>query len=359
MSAVKKEALVIINLGSPLSTRTSDVRAYLQEFLMDPYVLDIPKIWRALLVYGPISLSRAKKSAEAYATVWDSQRGSPLIYQTEDFVSLLQNNLGSSIEVAMAMRYAQPSIEAVLDKVLANNPDRITLAIMYPQFAMSSTQTALIEVKRVLETRQYTGEICSIGDFYDEPEFIEAFKLQGLKHLPPSFDEKTYVLMSFHGIPERHLSRLKSFEASSCLLENGTCCDRLSEKNKNCYRAQCYQTARLLAGELGLKPEQYGVSFQSRLGRTPWIKPYTDFVLKDLAAKGVQHVYVFCPSFVTDCLETLEEIQEREAESFREAGGSSLTLVPCLNAEPEWVELFAKMYTRVRRPLSAEDLERV
>jgi protoporphyrin/coproporphyrin ferrochelatase len=158
--------------------------------------------------------------------------------------------------------------------------------------------------------------------------------------------------MSFHGIPERHLSKLSGFDAGTCLAADRSCCARLTEANRDCYRAQSFSTARLLAETLGLRPEQYEVSFQSRLGRTPWIKPYTDFVLKDLAKRGYKKVYVVCPSFVTDCLETVEEIQIRESEAYRSYGGEELKLVPCLNADERWVDLFARMYPRMLEPLT-------
>jgi len=342
------EALLIVNLGSPISARTGDVRSYLQEFLMDPLVLDIPSFWRRLLVYGPISLLRAKKSAHAYETVWDRERGSPLVFNTEDFVSRLQNLLGSGVRVAMGMRYSKPSLENSIRELLGNeHPHKLCIALMYPQYALSSTETAFLECERVLKKLNFSGRVQYLKDFHSEKEFIEAYAHRAKAVLPSEIEKDSLVLMSFHGIPERHISKLPSYRASACLTEGGSCCDLLDENNRNCYRAQCFSTARLIASELGLSNSQYRVSFQSRLGRTPWIKPYTDFVLKDLAEEGIKNVYVMCPAFVTDCLETLEEIQIREAEAFKSYGGESLKLVPCPNADPKWVELFASMYRRL------------
>lgn len=344
-SSSASEALLIVNLGSPKSTRISDVRRYLQEFLMDPLVLDIPIFWRLLLVYGPISLLRARKSAEAYASIWDKNRGSPLLYHTEDFVKGLRALLGSGVRVEMGMRYASPSLESSIQKILGDeHPQKLTIALMYPQYALSSTETALQQCERILKKFAFKGELRYIRDFYSRPEFIESFAQRAREVLPSNLEEDTRVVMSFHGIPERHIHKLPSYDASVCLSQNGKCCDVLTEQNKNCYRAQCFASARLLAKNLGLATSQYRVTFQSRLGRTPWIKPYTDYVLKDLAKEGIKKVYVMCPAFVTDCLETLEEIQKREAEAFREYGGDELTLVPCLNAHPKWIENFANLY---------------
>lgn len=342
------DALLIVNLGSPDSPSTSDVRKYLQEFLMDPYVIDIPKFWRSLLVYGPISIFRAKKSADAYKHIWDDKRGSPLIYHTIDFVRGLKALLNSNLKIEMAMRYANPSIENSLKKLLtSSSTKKLCIALMYPQFALSSTETARVECERVLKDLNFKGEVKYLQDFHSEPEFIEAFSHSAKKILPSSYDDKTLVLMSFHGIPERHIKKLDSYNSDFCLSSNGHCCDQLNENNKNCYRAQCYSTARLLAKSIGLASNQYRVSFQSRLGRTPWIKPYTDFVLKDLAAEGFKTIYVMCPAFVTDCLETLEEIQIRESEAFKSYGGEALHLIPCPNASKEWIEAFKNMYLRM------------
>jgi protoporphyrin/coproporphyrin ferrochelatase len=345
------ESLVICNLGSPKSPAPKHVRPYLHQFLMDPYVIDLPWIARASLVYGVITWTRPKKSGHAYASIWHPERGSPLIYQTQDFVEKLKTRVRPDVEVSMAMRYAQPSIASVLSEVVKKNPERITICPMYPQYALASNETVLEECKRVLKKLAYTGPVEWMKPFHSEPEFIRSFADRARKVLPEKLDDKTYVLMSFHGIPERHISKLGSYQPGSCLTPRGSCCDELTERNRDCYRAQSFATARLLAKELGLRQAQYSVSFQSRLGRTPWIRPYTDFVLKDLAARGYKKVFVLCPSFVTDCLETLEEIQVREAESFREAGGDELHLVPCPNAEDFWVQEFSQMYPRLLEPL--------
>lgn len=338
-----KNAVLICNLGSPASTKVADVRAYLQEFLMDPYVIDIPLIPRALLVYTVISWVRAKKSVHAYSEIWDSKRGSPLLFHSIDFVKGLREALGDEYHVELGMRYAQPSIASGLKKLTSQNPVSLTIALMYPHYALSSTETAFQECERVLKELNYQGKVKYVKDFYAAPEFIEAFKVRAKEMLPAELPKDSKVLMSFHGIPERHLSKLPDYEESSCLTEGRQCCDAISEKNKNCYRAQCYVTARLLADSLGLSKDQYFVSFQSRLGRTPWITPYTDHVLHEWAKDGVKDVFVMCPAFVTDCLETLEEIEMREAESFIEAGGRSLKLIPCPNSHPEWVKSFSTM----------------
>ena len=345
------ESLLILNLGSPKSPAPKHVRSYLHQFLMDPYVIDLPWVARAGLVYGVITWTRPRKSGHAYANIWDAERGSPLVYHTQDFVSKLQKLVGRDVEVSMAMRYAQPSLQKVLTEVVAKNPERITLCSMYPQYALSSNETMLQECRRVLKKLKYRGEVRWLKPFHSEEEFVSAFVKRGRDTLPEKLDEQSYVLMSFHGIPERHIEKLPTHTKGSCLTRRGNCCDELTDKNRDCYRAQAFATARLLAKSLGIKQAQYSVSFQSRLGSTPWIKPYSDFVLKDLAERGFKKVYVFCPSFVTDCLETLEEIQIREAEAFRAHGGEELIQVPCPNSEDVWVEGFSKMYPRLLEPV--------
>jgi len=346
------ESLVVFNLGSPRSPAPKHVRPYLHQFLMDPYVIDLPWISRAALVYGVITWSRPRKSGHAYEAIWDAARGSPLIYHTQDFALKLQARLGSDVRVTYGMRYAQPSVEAAISEALSSAPSKLSLCGMYPHHALSSNETLKQECLRVLKKLDYKGEVSWLKPFHSEPEFIDAFAAQARRHLPPVIDDKTYVLMSFHGIPERHLSKLPTYNSRHCLRPRGDCCDELNEKNRDCYRAQSFSTARLLAKALGIKQAQYSVSFQSRLGRTPWIKPYTDFVLKDLAQRGYRKVYVLCPSFVTDCLETLEEIRIREAEAFRSYGGEELTLIPCPNSDDVWVEGFARMYPRLLEGLS-------
>ncbi|MEO5668247.1 MAG: ferrochelatase [Bdellovibrionota bacterium] len=346
------ESLVVLNLGSPKSPTPKHVRSFLHQFLMDPLVIDLPWISRAALVFGVITWVRPRKSGRAYASIWNAERGSPLIFNTENFVAKLQRRMGKNVEVTMAMRYAQPSVESVLKDVVAKNPEKITLCAMYPQYALSSNETVLRECQRALKKFEYKGEVAWLKPFHSEPEFIASFASQGRKLLPPVIDDKTYVLMSFHGIPERHLSKLPTYEPGQCLTPRGSCCDELTSRNRDCYRAQSFSTARLLAKALGIKQAQYSVSFQSRLGRTPWIKPYTDFVIRDLAERGYKKIFVFCPSFVTDCLETLEEIQIREAEAFRAHGGEELTLIPCLDSEDMWVDEFAKMVPRMLEPVA-------
>lgn len=314
---------------------------------MDPLVIDVPKVPRALLVYSVISIFRSRKSSEAYKKVWDDKRGSPLLYHSEDFTEGVQKLLGEDYHVELGMRYAEPRVEDAIKKLVATNPKKITMALMYPHYALSSTETAERKCNEILNKIGFRGERVFIKDFFAAPEFIDALAKSATDFLPEVLGPKDRVLMSFHGIPERHLSKLPSYKEGHCLSADGRCCDQLTEHNKNCYRAQCYETARLLAKELGLTDQQYLVSFQSRLGRTPWIKPYTDLVLEDWGKKGIENVYVMCPAFVADCLETLEEIEMEAEEEFVEAGGKSLALIPCLNSRPDWVENFVEMKNRL------------
>jgi ferrochelatase len=342
-TTTSKNTLLVMNLGSPSSTSVPDVRSYLQEFLMDPLVIDIPAVPRALLVYTVISLFRSRRSAKAYKKVWDSERGSPLLYHSEDFTHGVKEILGDGYHVELGMRYAEPRVEDALKKLVASNSEKITIALMYPHYALSSTETAEQKCEEILDALNFQGERVYIKDFFAAPEFIDALSKRATEHLPEVLGPNDRVLMSFHGIPERHLSKLPSYEEDYCLTAGGRCCDQITEHNSSCYRAQCFETARLLAADLGLTDEQYFVSFQSRLGRTPWIKPYTDLVLEEWAKEGIENVYVMCPAFVADCLETLEEIEMEAKEEFIEHGGKSLELIPCLNAHKSWLQNFVSM----------------
>ncbi len=325
--------LLLCNLGTPDDPSPGSVRRYLREFLADPRVLDINPVGRWALLNLIILPLRPRKSAAAYRQIW-TDRGSPLLTNSQDLTAAVRARLGDDWVVELGMRYQRPSIASALDKLRASGADRIVVFPLYPQYSASSTGSSVEEVFRVAARPWVTPTLSFIEPFYDDPGFIEAFAERGRPILQAEHPD--HVLFSFHGLPERHMRKADP-TGSHCLAAAG-CCDRLVAANRHCYRAQCFATARALGARLGWPEQSSSISFQSRLGRTPWIRPYTDVVLTELAAQGKKRVVVFCPAFVADCLETLEEIGIRAQRDFVAAGGERLTLVPSLNASTSWVD---------------------
>lgn len=328
--------LLLINLGTPDAPTTPAVRRYLRQFLSDPRVIDVSAVGRALLLHLVILPFRPAKSAAAYRKIW-GERGSPLLYHSVDLTEKVRAALGRGWAVELGMRYGAPSIEAAFDRLLAAGVDRVVAFPLYPQYSAASTGSSIEELYRIASRRWVVPPITTVPDFYDHPGFIAAFAAVGAPVV--AAERPDHVLFSFHGLPERHMTKATG---GNCFASAG-CCDAIGPANRSCYRAQCFATARALAAKLGLGADAWSVSFQSRLGRTPWIRPYTDVVLPELAKAGKRRVVVFCPAFVADCLETLEEIGLRATESFREAGGEALALVPSLNATPAWVEAVVEL----------------
>lgn len=327
-----KLGVLLVNLGTPDAPRPAEVRRYLREFLSDPRVIDINPVARWLLLELIILPVRPGRSAEAYTKVW-GEAGSPLLTNSQALRDKVAERL-AELPVVLAMRYGNPSIGAGLDQLHAAGCDHVVVVPLFPQYASSSTGSAVEAVYREAGRRWNTPFVTVVPPFFDDLRFVEAFAQVGqpvLEELRPD-----HVLMSFHGLPERHMR--KSDPTGRHCLEAQDCCRKLVDQNRNCYRAQCFATAQALAGRLGLPEEMWSVAFQSRLGRTPWIRPYTDERLVELAKSGVRRLAVFCPAFVADCLETLEEIGMRADEAFRAAGGEALRLVPSLNAHPAWVD---------------------
>jgi ferrochelatase len=332
--------LLLINLGTPDEPTTPAVRRYLREFLGDPRVLDINPIGRALLLNLIILPTRPAKSAHAYQQIWDPERGSPLKFHSEDLAAGVAAALGDGWKVELAFRYGKPTIAAGLDALIEAKVDKIVVLPLFPQHAMSSTETAFARVEELHAKRAGAPPLVPIGAFYSDPGFLDAFAAVGAPALEAA--RADHVLFSFHGLPVRHIH--KTDVTKSHCFSSPACCD--SMQSPNCYRAQCYFTARELAKRLGLAAENYTVCFQSRLGRTPWIQPYTDVVLDEVAAKGVKRLAVFCPAFVADCLETIEEIGMRAKAQFTAHGGEELVLVPSLNSSPAWVAAVAALAQR-------------
>lgn len=343
--------LLLCNLGTPVRPDEVSVRRYLREFLADPRVLDVNPVGRWLLVHLIILPFRPRKSAAAYQKIWTS-RGSPLLWHSQDLVLAVRERLGPDWAVELAMRYQEPSIASALAKLRASGVDRVVVFPLYPQGAASSTGSTLAEVFRAAEAAWTPPLLSCVGPFYDDPGFIDAFAAQGTPMLAD--ENPDHVLMSFHGLPERHLR--KSDASGKHCLAAADCCAGIGSANRDCYRAQCFATARALAHRLGLSEKAWSVSFQSRLGRTRWIRPYTDAVIAELAAQGKKRLLVFCPAFVADCLETLEEIGLRGKEQFLAAGGERLTLVPSLNASPAWADAVVRL---ARRQVAGEIAARI
>ncbi|TXD39312.1 ferrochelatase [Lujinxingia vulgaris] len=331
------KGVLLVNLGSPDSTETGDVRRYLREFLSDPRVLDINPIQRSALVNLIIAPTRAPKSAEAYKEVWTEQ-GSPLIVTTYRVRDLLRERIDLPVEVGM--RYGNPSAESGIRALMAQGVTELFLIPLYPHYAMSSYETAVAKVQDTMDAIAPKLRLVVQPPFYNDPQYIDAVLERAKDALAKNPD---HVLFSFHGIPER---QVKATDPSGCFcLRMENCCETRHPAHSFCYRHQCFTTAKMLAAKAGLERDQWSVSFQSRLGRDPWLKPYTDFVLEELPSKGVKSIAVFSPAFVADCLETIEELGMEGKEEFIKAGGKDYDLVPCLNDSTLWIDLLERFVT--------------
>lgn len=326
--------LLLINLGTPDAPTAGDVRRYLREFLSDPRVIDINPVGRWMLLNLIILPFRPKKSAEAYEKIWDKDRGSPLLFHSQDLVAKVAPRMGPAWHVELGMRYGKPSLDHAMAAFRERGIDRVVVLPLYPQYASSSTGSTLEALQLRTAVQESVTRLSVVDAFYDAKPFIDAFAT--VSREPLAAANADHVLFSFHGLPERQIRKID--ESGQHCLAKSSCCDEITSVNRNCYRAQSYATAHALAAQLGLEKNGYTVAFQSRLGRTPWIKPYTDEVLPDLAAQGKKRLAVFCPAFVADCLETLEEIGMRAKEQFVAAGGEDLHLIPSLNSSDAWAD---------------------
>ncbi|RFM29729.1 ferrochelatase [Deminuibacter soli] len=332
-----KRGIILMNLGSPDSTEVKDVRRYLNEFLMDGKVIDMPFLLRTLLVRGFIVPLRAPKSAEAYRSIW-WPNGSPLIVLTEQLQQAIQPEFDEPVEIAM--RYGNPTPQAAYENLLKKVPglEEVILFPLYPHYAMSSYETAVEYMKEVHKKHNYAFKLTTIKPFYNNPDYIQALSESIRPYVAGNSYDK--ILFSYHGIPERHVQKT-DMTGAHCLKVND-CCNVPSQAHTTCYRHQTMQTTKLTADRLNLPKEKVEQTFQSRLGRDQWLLPYTAQRLLELPKEGVKKLLVVCPAFVSDCLETLEEIAMQGKESFIEAGGEELTLIPCLNVDPLWVNAAVK-----------------
>ncbi len=332
-----EKAILLANLGSPDSPAVSDVRRYLNEFLMDGMVIDMPYLLRFLLVKGIIVPFRAPKSAEAYRSIW-TREGSPLVVISQELKTLLQEKVNLPVE--LCMRYGQPTPGAAMNNLVQNYPGlkEIILLPLYPHYAMSSYETAVEYVKEIHRKNGYDFALKVVKPFYDSEEYISVLSKSIQPFLQEDFD---LLLFSYHGLPERHIYKCDVTKKHCLKAEN--CCAVPSEVHQFCYRHQIIETTELVARQLQLPKNKYAYSFQSRLGRDEWLKPYTAELLNKLPSEGVKKLVVVCPAFVSDCLETLEEIGVEGRKTFLKAGGEKFSLIPCLNTMPEWVTTCAAL----------------
>ncbi|RKR85336.1 ferrochelatase [Mucilaginibacter gracilis] len=335
---MSKKGILLVNLGTPDSPSTANVRKYLNEFLMDGRVIDINPVSRALLVKGIIAPFRSPKSAKLYQAIWDQETGSPLLHYSIMQHQLLQQQLGSQYQVELAMRYQSPSIESALERLKANLVDSIQVIALFPQYASASSGSVFDKVMDIVRKWQTIPPISFINSFHDNALMIETFADNAKKYDPDTYD---HILFSFHGLPQRQL--IKCDHTGQYCLKVENCCSTLNDTNKFCYSAQCHDTARLIAEKLGIPKERYTICFQSRLGSDPWVKPYTSEIIKKLAGEGKKRLLVFCPAFVADCLETVYEVSVEYNDEFKEAGGEHIQLVESLNDSPKWIQALKEM----------------
>ncbi|HLX69908.1 MAG TPA: ferrochelatase [Verrucomicrobiae bacterium] len=331
------KGILLVNLGSPDSTAVPDVRRYLNEFLMDGRVIDVSWPVRRFVV-GMILISRPKETAHAYEKIW-TREGSPLIVTSRNVQKKLQERV--KVPVELAMRYQNPSISSAVRKLTEKGVDELLLIPLFPHYAMSSYETAVERVKEVARRITPKMRIEVQPPFYNDADYIGALVARAGEFLKNGYD---YLLFSYHGIPERHVN--KSDPTGCHCLAKEDCCQVASPAHATCYRAQCFQTTAAFVQQAGIPREKYSVSFQSRLGKDPWLKPYTDFEFERLARQGVKKLLVVCPAFVADCLETIEEIRIRGRETFLQAGGKELVQIPCLNEHPLWIGTLEAMINR-------------
>lgn len=322
--------ILLVNLGTPASPQPKDVYRYLIEFLTDGRVIDLPWLQRQLLVRGFIVPFRYRQSARQYRQIW-TEEGSPLMIYGRNVQRALQQSLGEGFQVELAMRYQEPSIENGITNLLSAGVNHLIVLPLFPQYASATTGSVHQRVQELLQQRQVIPRLTLINHYSTHPSLINAF-CGVASNL--SMEDYDHVLFSFHGLPERHIRKIDT--TGKCL--SHTCCSELCQSNQNCYAAQCHATARAIAQQLQLPKNKWEVCFQSRLGKDPWLQPYTSTKIKQLGQQGKKNVLVFCPAFVCDCLETLFEMRIENAEIFKHAGGEHLELVPGLNDHPLWIK---------------------
>ena len=328
------KGVLLVNLGSPESPTAKDVKPYLDEFLMDKYVIDVPFLLRALLVRGIILQTRPKKSAEAYSRIWTSE-GSPLIVISKKMHQKVKQMV--ELPVALAMRYGTMTIQKGLQELKEQGVTEVMLLPLYPQHAMASTTTIVVLAEELRQKHFPEMTITNVPAFYNKPDFIKALANSIKKHLEGF--EYDHLLFSYHGIPKRHI-RKTDVTKSHCAID-GSCCNTPSPAHEFCYRHQCYETTKQVVALLGIPEGKYSQTFQSRLAGDKWLTPYTDVEINKMPEQGIKKLAVVTPAFVSDCLETLEEIAMEANEQFKEHGGEEFMAIPCLNDDDEWCGVVA------------------
>lgn len=335
---MRKKGVLILNLGTPNSPSVKDVRIYLREFLNDPRVIDIGKIAQMLLVNLIIVPFRAPKSAKEYKKLFKIGEGkSPLMTYGKNLTSKLRSLAKDDFDVELAMRYGSPSMESVLAEMRSKNYDEIYIFPLYPQYASASSGSTIEKAFKIISKWWVIPEINVIGQFYNHPSYIECIVNRAKAFEISAYD---HIMFSYHGIPERHVDKVY-LDGKPCA--DHSCENEINSDNTNCYKATCYATTRLLAKALDLKEDSYSTCFQSRLGRDPWLMPYTDHTIERLGKEGKKKILVFSPAFVADCLETTIEIGEEYLELFQEHGGKEVHLVPSLNDNEDWANGLLKI----------------
>jgi protoporphyrin/coproporphyrin ferrochelatase len=332
IASIKKTGVLIVNLGTPDSPSVPDVRKYLRQFLMDERVIDIPFLNRWMLINLIIAPFRAPKSAKVYKELWQPE-GSPLKIYGYSVKEKLQKVLGEKYVVELAMRYQSPSIDNALAELRKQCLSEIVVIPFFPQYASASTGSVYKAVMEAVKDWEVLPEIRFVNRFLDHPKFIEGFARLGRKYMAER--DYDHFVFSYHGLPERQITK---GDVTGHFCQFGSCCDTLDHRNQHCYRAQCFETTRLLVKALNIPEGKYTTCFQSRLGKNPWIKPYTDEVIPELTKKGVKSALAFSPAFVADCLETTIEVGEEYKEIFEKAGGQHWQLVESLNDSDIWIE---------------------
>jgi protoporphyrin/coproporphyrin ferrochelatase len=331
-----KTVILLVNLGTPLSPSPKDVKKYLTEFLTDPRVINLPWIYRQALVRGIIIPRRLKTSSQSYKSLW-TNKGSPLLVYGRSCQELLQKKLGENYDVRLAMRYQFPGIKETLSSIKKEvNCQKIVVLPLFPQYASATTGSVIESVCKQIKTWNTIPSLKMITSFYDNPLFLKAWKNNTKNYNLQNYD---HILMSFHGLPEKQIQIANP--KNTCLKKE--CCNSITKENTHCYKAQCFATAQGVANQLGLAKEKYSVTFQSRLGKSSWIKPYLDDTLQKCITNNQKRLLVFPLSFVTDCLETTIEIGVEYQEKFQLLGGTKLDLVPSLNSSPHWIDTLAEL----------------
>ena len=331
-----KKGVLIVNLGTPDAPKWWSVFRYLKQFLLDPRVIDVPWLLRNFLVRCIILPFRTGASTKLYKELW-TEKGSPLKVYGEEVETELQKELGEEFEVALAMRYQSPSIESAIDQLLSKQVSEMIVFPMFPQYASATTGSVHEEVMRILAKKQEIPNVRFINSYYDYEPMIDVFIENGNKY---DLNEYDHILFSYHGLPQRQL--IKADSCNHCL-QSDDCCQNLSFKNQFCYSAQCYATTKAISEKMNLSPDQYTTCFQSRLGKDPWIQPYTSDIIEERAKKGDKKLLVFCPAFVSDCLETTIEIGVEYQEEFEDLGGEKVDLVESLNGHPKWIKAIGEL----------------